>query len=111
MTHPAPVLSLSNAFNEEDVRAWVERIEKLDDRIKFADFVLEPKIDGLTVILHYENGVLVQGATRGDGVIGEDITTNIRTIRSIPLSVPVSGDAIKIKVPEKLVVRVEVFLN
>lgn len=108
VTHPAPVLSLSNAFNEEDVRAWVERIEKLDDRIKFADFVLEPKIDGLTVVLHYQNGVLVQGATRGDGVIGEDITANIRTIRSIPLSIPVSGS--NIQVPEKLVVRGEVFI-
>ncbi|MHC1771207.1 MAG: NAD-dependent DNA ligase LigA [Flexilinea sp.] len=108
VAHPAPVLSLSNAFTEEDVRAWVERIERLDDRIKFADFVLEPKIDGLTVVLHYQNGVLVQGATRGDGVIGEDITANIRTIRSIPLSIPVSGS--NIQVPEKLVVRGEVFI-
>ena len=59
--HPAPVLSLANAFNKEDVRAWFERQVKTDSRLESADFVLEPKIDGLTTVLRYEHGVLVQG--------------------------------------------------
>jgi len=63
--HPAPVLSLANAFNAGDVRAWYERINRIDDRVPRTDYVIEPKIDGLTVILHYHNGLLVQGATRG----------------------------------------------
>ncbi|GAB4497417.1 MAG: NAD-dependent DNA ligase LigA [Anaerolineales bacterium] len=83
--HPAPVLSLANAFDPAGVRAWLERIGKLDARALTADFVVEPKIDGLTVVLHYQNGIFAQGATRGDGEIGEDITANLRTIRSLPL--------------------------
>jgi DNA ligase (NAD+) len=70
---------------------------------------MEPKIDGLTVVLRYENGVFVQGATRGDGVIGEDITTNLRTIRALPLRIPVSNN--EIKVPEVLVVRGECYIR
>lgn len=106
--HPAPVLSLANAFNKEDIRAWYERQVKLDERLRFADFVLEPKIDGLTVVLRYENGVLVQGTTRGDGLVGENITQNIRTIRSIPLAIPLGSS--EIQVPRVIVVRGEVFL-
>ena len=87
--HPAPILSLSNAFNTDGVRAWFERIRKLDDRVERAEFVVEPKIDGLTVVLHYENGVFVKGATRGDGEVGEDITPNLRTVRALPLRIPV----------------------
>lgn len=87
--HPAPILSLGNAFNAEGVRAWFERICRLDDRVERAEFVVEPKIDGLTVVLHYENGVFVKGATRGDGEIGEVITPNLKTIRSLPLRIPV----------------------
>ena len=87
--HPAPILSLSNAFNTDAVRAWFERIRKLDDRVERAEFVVEPKIDGLTVVLHYENGVFVKGATRGDGEVGEDITPNLRTVRALPLRIPV----------------------
>jgi DNA ligase (NAD+) len=108
VTHAAPVLSLANAFSEADVKSWLDRITKLDERIKYADFVLEPKIDGLTVVLTYQNGILVQGATRGDGITGEDITPNIRTIRSIPLKIPIKNQ--QIKVPETLVVRGEVFM-
>jgi DNA ligase (NAD+) len=88
--HPAPILSLSNAFNAGDVRAWFERLTRLDDRVERAAFVVEPKIDGLTVVLHYENGVFVRGATRGDGEVGEDITPNLRTVRTLPLRVPAS---------------------
>ena len=91
--HPAPILSLSNAFAADNVRAWFERIRKLDDRVERAEFVVEPKIDGLTVVLHYADGVFVKGATRGDGEVGEDITPNLRTIRVLPLRVPVEQKA------------------
>ncbi|MCX6082973.1 MAG: NAD-dependent DNA ligase LigA [Chloroflexi bacterium] len=91
--HPRPILSLANAFGAEDARAWFDRIRKLDDRVEQAQFIVEPKIDGLSVVLHYRNGVFVQGATRGDGEVGEDITANLRTIRSIPLRIPVDGQA------------------
>lgn len=106
--HPAPILSLANAFNEQDVRAWYDRIVRLDERVKRSKFVLEPKIDGLTVVLHYENGIFVQGATRGDGEVGEDVTANLRTVRAVPLRIPVHNE--EIKVPERLVVRAEAFI-
>ncbi len=88
--HPGPILSLTNAFGADDAFAWFERIRKLDERVADAQFTVEPKIDGLTVVLHYRDGVFVQGATRGDGVIGEDISANLRTIRAIPLKIPVT---------------------
>lgn len=88
--HPRPILSLANAFGADDARAWYERIRKLDPRVETAGFVVEPKIDGLSVVLHYQDGVFRQGATRGDGEIGEDITANLRTIRAIPLKIPVT---------------------
>lgn len=91
--HPAPILSLANAFSAEDVRAWYERILKQDARVAASGFVVEPKIDGLTVVLHYRDGLLVQGATRGNGEIGEDITANIRTIKAVPLKIPLLDDA------------------
>ena len=91
--HPRPILSLANAFGAEDALAWYERIRKLDARVEQASFIVEPKIDGLSVVLHYRDGVFVQGATRGDGEVGEDITANLRTIRSIPLRIPVGGQA------------------
>ena len=106
--HPAPILSLSNAFSAEDVRAWFERIARLDERVRDAEFVVEPKIDGLTVVLHYRAGIFSMGATRGDGETGEDISANIRTIPSVPLRVPVCGGA---RVPESLVVRAEAFIS
>ncbi len=107
--HPAPILSLSNAFNELDVRAWYERILKLDERVEGAGFVVEPKIDGLTVVLHYENGAFVLGATRGDGEIGEDITHNLRTIRTLPLRIPVVPNGPT--APGTLVVRGEAYIS
>jgi DNA ligase (NAD+) len=106
--HPRPILSLANGFNLEDVRAWIERLARVDDRVERADFLLEPKIDGLTVVLHYLNGVFVQGATRGNGEIGEDITANLRTIKAIPLRIPVNASGPR--PPERLVVRGEVFM-
>src|SRR5699024_7478231 len=81
--HAVPMLSLSNAFNEGDLRDFDRRVRQLagDD----VSYVCELKIDGLAVSLIYENGRFVQGATRGDGTTGEDITSNLKTIRSIPL--------------------------
>lgn len=107
--HPGPILSLANAFDDEDVKAWFDRIRRLDDRVKRAGFVVEPKIDGLTVVLHYLDGLFVQGATRGDGVIGEDITANLRTIRALPLKLPV--DEKGPNPPPMLVVRGEAFIT
>ncbi len=85
--HPVPMLSLSNAFDESDVEGWYNRIVKLAASNEF-DFVCELKMDGIAVALTYENGKLVTGATRGDGLYGENITHNLRTIRSIPLTLP-----------------------
>ena len=106
--HPAPILSLANAFGADDARAWLERVSRIDDRVEKAKFVVEPKIDGLSVVLHYHDGVFVKGATRGDGEVGEDITSNLRTIRSIPLKIPVEAKGPK--PPKQLVVRGEAFL-
>jgi DNA ligase (NAD+) len=108
LRHPAAILSLANAFGADDARAWLERVSRIDDRVEKAKFVVEPKIDGLSVVLHYRDGVFVQGATRGDGVVGEDITQNLRTIRSIPLKIPV--EARGPKPPKYLVIRGEAFL-
>lgn len=107
--HPGPILSLSNAFDEEGVKSWFDRIRKIDDRVQSADYVVEPKIDGLTVVLHYDNGNFILGATRGDGEVGEDITSNLRTIRALPLKIPVRSDALD--VPGQLVVRGEAFIK
>lgn len=106
--HPAPILSLANSFNADDLRAWYDRIVKLDTRVAGSGFVLEPKIDGLTVVLHYQNGVFVRGATRGDGEIGEDITENLRTVKAVPLRIPVEQK--EQHVPAHLVVRGEAFI-
>jgi DNA ligase (NAD+) len=106
--HPAPILSLANAFGEDDIRAWYERILKLDDRVEQAEYVVQPKMDGLTVVLHYQDGRFVQGATRGDGYTGEDITANLRTIRALPLTIPISPDGPL--PPRDLSVRGEAFI-
>ncbi len=109
VTHPAPILSLANAFSEEDITSWYNRILKLDARVAKSKFVVEPKIDGLTVVLHYEDGLFLKGATRGDGIIGEDITANLRTIRSLPLKIPVNNP--EMMPPKRLVVRGEAFIH
>ena len=106
--HPRPILSLANAFDEDDVHAWFERIGRLDQRVSKTNFVVEPKIDGLTVVLHYQDGYFNLGATRGDGIIGEEITANLRTIRSLPLKLPVEPKGPK--PPSELVVRGEAFI-
>src|SRR5512136_1310774 len=107
--HPAPILSLANAFSGDDVRSWYARISKLIPEGRKVQFTVEPKIDGLSVVLHYRDGVFVQGATRGDGEIGEDVTSNLRTVRSVPLRLPVDPGGPP--APPYLVVRGEVFMN
>ncbi|HHH41523.1 MAG TPA: NAD-dependent DNA ligase LigA, partial [Chloroflexi bacterium] len=109
--HPAPILSLDNAFSGDDLRAWVERIRKLLPPDTPLDFVVEPKFDGLTVVLTYEDGLFVQGATRGDGEVGEEITANLRTVRSLPLRIPVAEDReLPYPLPHRLVVRGEALM-
>jgi len=100
--HPRPLLSLGNAFSSDELLAWYTRVHKLLDE-PIGDFVCEHKIDGLAVALTYEGGQLTTGATRGDGFHGENITQNLRTIRSIPLSVTREA-------PPRFEVRGEVFL-
>lgn len=104
--HPAPILSLSNGYSLDDIRAWEERNLRLLASGTTLDYTLEPKLDGLTVVLTYEKGVLVQGATRGSGEIGDVVTPNIRTIRNIPLRIPAHRDGPP--PPALLVVRGEV---
>jgi DNA ligase (NAD+) len=84
--HLMPMLSLDNAYNEAELRAFDERVRRGLETSKPVGYVTELKIDGLSIALTYENGRLVRGATRGDGVRGEDVTANVRTIRALPLS-------------------------
>lgn len=106
--HPVRLYSLDNIFDENELIAWEKRVEKILGRDENSiDYVAELKIDGLAVSLIYENGQLVRGATRGNGVMGEDITTNLRTIRSIPLKIPVTGTT---QPPARMEVRGEVFM-
>ncbi|TAN58400.1 NAD-dependent DNA ligase LigA [Patescibacteria group bacterium] len=83
--HSSSMLSLNDAFDQEEMKEWEERLKRLRPDIKEFDYYGELKMDGLAVSLLYENGILVQGATRGDGITGEDVTQNIRTIEAIPL--------------------------
>src|SRR3984893_1045864 len=83
--HRVPMLSLANAFSGDALRAWHERITRLLGR-EIRDFTIEPKIDGLAIMLRYDQGRLSVGATRGDGSQGEDITANLKTVRTVPLT-------------------------
>lgn len=102
--HSIPMLSVDNTYNADELRAFDERVRKQLDTSDY-DYVVELKIDGLAVSLRYENGVLTTGATRGDGEVGDDVTTNIRTIRAIPLRLHDRG-----KAPAVLEVRGEVYM-
>lgn len=99
VTHPVPLMSLQDVFSHEEL---TEFLNKVHQQYPGCLFSVEPKIDGLSVALEYENGVFVRGATRGDGVEGEDVTENLKTIRSIPMTIP--------NAPERLIVRAEVFM-
>ena len=104
--HRIPMLSLENAMNDEEIHAFYERVVKRLETSKDLTFIAEPKLDGIGVELVYENGTFQYGLTRGDGISGEDITQNLKTIRSIPLKLRTN----KIKAPELLEVRGEVFI-
>ena len=99
VTHPVPLMSLQDVFSPEELQ---EFIDKTLESYPTAQFSVEPKIDGLSVALEYENGLFVRGATRGDGVVGEDVTENLKTIHSIPMRLE--------NAPERLIVRGEVFM-
>lgn len=106
--HAAPILSLSNAFKAEDLQTWETRnLRLMPSGTKF-NYVLEPKLDGLTIVLTYVNGLLQVAATRGNGEVGDDVTPNIRTVSTVPLRIPRAPDAPP--APSRLVVRGEVML-
>jgi DNA ligase (NAD+) len=87
VSHSSPMLSLDNTYSEEELRDWERRVHELSGRNE-VDYVCELKLDGMSLALIYEDGKLVRGITRGDGSIGEDVTLNVRTVRSVPLSIP-----------------------
>lgn len=103
-THARPMLSLANAFSDEELVAWEERNARLATDVRSAGYALEIKIDGAAVSLTYERGKLQRGTTRGNGLVGEDITPNLRTIHDIPLTLKGTGH------PELMEVRGEVYL-
>ena len=100
--HQVPLESLTDVFSYEELFAFGERMDSLLPQEKH-DYVVEPKIDGLSMSLEYENGVFVRGATRGDGTVGENVTENLRTVRSLPLRIQ--------NAPERLIVRGEVYMS
>ncbi len=118
--HVVPMLSLANAFDEAEVRAWYDRVVRLLGNDAQVAFVVEPKIDGLAVTLIYRNGILVRGATRGDGETGEDVTANLRTIPGIPLRLgafasnpegQTNGAPVQAVIPPLIEVRGEVYMR
>jgi len=111
VTHPIPMTSLGNAFDDGDMRNWLARVERLLPAgltVDNLEFVVEPKIDGLAMALTYENGLLVRGATRGNGVEGENVTANVRTVKNIPLRIPAAVDGPP--APARIEVRGEVYM-
>lgn len=104
-THSIPMVSLENAFEEADVYSFEDKIRRFLKLDRNIDYVVEPKIDGIAIEVVYENGILTAGVTRGDGITGEDVTANVKTIKSIPLKL--LGE----NIPELLEVRGEVFLS
>lgn len=105
VSHIAPMLSLDNAFSSDELVAWEDRNARIASEVRESGYVAELKIDGTAVALRYENGVLVRGATRGNGTIGEEITQNIRTIRDVPLRLRATSS-----VPEVMEIRGEVYI-
>src|SRR5204863_1265257 len=101
--HKVPLMSLDNSYSLDDLKSFTERCERLAEGRKL-DYVAELKIDGLSVSLHYDNGLLTVGATRGDGSTGDDVTQNVKTIKTIPLR-------LKTDAPPHAEVRGEVFLS
>lgn len=99
VTHPVPLMSLQDVFSMDELNEFLENVIAAEGNVSFS---VEPKIDGLSVALEYENGIFIRGATRGDGNIGEDVTENLKTIRSIPMRLD--------NAPKRLIVRGEVFM-
>jgi DNA ligase (NAD+) len=109
VSHLVPMLSLDNTYNAEDLRDWDRRCRELSETDNI-EYCVEPKYDGASVSLIYENGMLVRGATRGDGVMGEEITANIRQIRSLPLSASLPKDGVtQIEIRGEVVIHKEAF--
>jgi DNA ligase (NAD+) len=115
--HPVPMLSLGNAFDENDLRAWRDRVVRLLGQDQKVAYVCEPKIDGLAIALTYDQGRFARGATRGDGEVGEDVTANLRTVSAIPLELrPASGgdqgtSTIPSAIASSIEVRGEVYMR
>ena len=107
--HPAPILSLSNAFDEADLVNWEERNRRLLPAGAQLQYVLQPKLDGLAIVITYEDGLLTRAATRGNGEFGDDVTANVKTIRSVPLRIPV--DRARGAAPSRLVARGEILFH
>ncbi|XCN74582.1 MAG: NAD-dependent DNA ligase LigA [Candidatus Electrothrix aestuarii] len=108
--HAVPMLSLDNVFNAQELKDFEEKIQRYLQATTQPTYLAEPKLDGLAVELIYENGLLVQGSTRGNGLVGENITAQLQTVQSIPLRLVAQEGQEDIAIPEKLVVRGEVFL-
>ena len=127
--HPEPMFSFNDAFSEDNMKDWLERVSKLltTEEKPEIDFFCELKIDGLAIELIYEEGILKVGSTRGDGIVGEDVTQNLKTIEAIPLKLEIKNrasegsegekegealfDCLKLKIPPQVVVRGEVFIS
>ncbi len=107
VAHPGRMISLNDAFNPHDLRDWRERLDNFLGRTYDGSYYADLKMDGLAIELRYEKGILVQASTRGNGLIGEDVTQNIRTVEAVPLQLREE----ELAVPETLLVRGEVFLN
>ncbi len=104
--HIRPMLSLDNTYSQEELREFVNRVQRILPNEKL-DWVVEPKVDGVAINLRYEKGIFTCGATRGDGMTGDDITSNLKTIRSIPARLRTTRQA----APDLLEVRGEVYLT
>lgn len=107
--HNVPLYSLENAFNIDELKVWQERWKRHAPKVESAEYVCELKIDGSALALTYENGILVRGATRGDGIVGEDITQNVRTIRAIPLRLNLENPPSRVEVRGEAFLPLEVF--
>ena len=106
--HSSPMLSLDNTYSVDELRSWERRVHELSGR-KDIDYVCELKLDGMSLALQYEDGRLARGITRGDGIVGEDVTLNVRTVRSVPLSIP--KDKLKVAgLPPNFEVRGEMLM-
>src|SRR6478752_5365068 len=108
--HLKPMLSLDNTYSQEELREFVNRVQRILPNEKL-DWVVEPKVDGVAINLRYEKGVFTCGATRGDGTTGDDITTNLKTIRSIPARLRSTHAKGKPGIPSLLEVRGEVYMT